>query len=769
MGVGGNEPIPIDSIPNITKYSYRICKIKLGNSFNGYGFLCKIPFPQKLKLLPVLITNSSLSEYNFSEIKTLKIYLGENGNCKELTYSKERKIYKNEKFNVCFLEIYPDKDDINDFFEFKEKIQKNDKIYIFQHNDQNKYTVSEGEIDKIKEFEIKHDCKIQYSDFPIISTDDYKVIGITKRKDGDNLKYGTILKHPIEEFNKNIEEKIIEQTKKYICKLKIKEFNGMGFLCKIPFPNEFTSIPVLITSYQLLEKYGSSENIEIKINLNEKLKINLTVSSDRKFYQDKNDNIAIIEIFPKNDNLHDFLDTSIQTAIKEDDIIYVLRNKNTFLYGIIKNVDNNEVKHNCKIEKGNEGAPIISLNNFKVIGMILEKNNSKTGVLLKNHIEKFYEKNNNEKDYKPEANFNGRAINNTETKKILQQMEKNICKIYDNNNKTGTGFFCKIPKNGDECDLMRVLITNNHVLDENDISINKTIEFSINNDNEKKKIVITPQRKTYTNKKFDITIIEINKGELNPDNFLEYNTEKIEDNSQVYVLQYPKGGEASYSTGLLKRINKSEIIHKCDTDEGSSGGPILLLKNFKVFGVHKGKKSNINANCGTLLEYPINEFCKKFIKSNDNNMNYNNMNYNDMINNNMNNSYNNLYNNNHFRNSYNGNNNIIANLNNSANNEFNNIQENIESPIKNAKTFNFEKKIKIILRESGINRKKAFVIECLLSDKVKDVIDKYKHKDRVKVDNVLKYKCNNKEITQMEKTIKELGLKNNSTIFAIYN
>ena len=143
--------------------------------------------------------------------------------------------------------------------------------------------------------------------------------------------------------------------------------------------------------------------------------------------------------------------------------------------------------------------------------MILEKNNSKTGVLLKNHIEKFYEKNNNEKDYKPEANFNGRAINNTETKEILKQMEKNICKIYDNNNKTGTGFFCKIPKNGDECDLMRVLITNNHVLDENDISINKTIEFSINNDNEKKKIVITPQRKTYTNKKFDITIIEINK------------------------------------------------------------------------------------------------------------------------------------------------------------------------------------------------------------------------------------------------------------------
>ena len=209
--------------------------------------------------------------------------MGENGNCEELAYYPERKIYKSLKFNVSFLEIFPDKDGIKDFFEFKETIKKNDKIYIFHHNDQDKYLVFKGEIDKIEDLEIKHDCKIKYSDFPIILSDNYRVIGITKRKDGNNLKYGTILKYPIEEFNTKINEEILEQTKKYLCELKIKDCNGMGFLCKIPFPDKYKAIPVLITSYQLLEKYGSSENIKININLNEKIKIDLTVSSDRKF------------------------------------------------------------------------------------------------------------------------------------------------------------------------------------------------------------------------------------------------------------------------------------------------------------------------------------------------------------------------------------------------------------------------------------------------------------------------------------------------------
>ena len=198
MGVGANKPIDIDTLKNFSNYKNAICKIELENSFDGYGFLCKIPFPQELKLFPVLITNSSLNKYEFSRIKKLKIYLGQEKDCKELAYDPERKIYKNLTFNVSFLEIFPDKDDIKEFFEFKGEIEKNDKIYIFQYDDKDKYLVYKSEIDKIEAHEIKHDCKIRYSDFPIILSDNYNVIGITKRKNGNNLKYGTILKYPIE-------------------------------------------------------------------------------------------------------------------------------------------------------------------------------------------------------------------------------------------------------------------------------------------------------------------------------------------------------------------------------------------------------------------------------------------------------------------------------------------------------------------------------------------------------------------------------------------
>ena len=60
------------------------------------------------------------------------------------------------------------------------------------------------------------------------------------------------------------------------------------------------------------------------------------------------------------------------------------------------------------------------------------------------------------------------------TETILSQMDKYICKIYLGNGKegTGTGFFCKIPFHNK---LLPVLITNNHIIGENDLKIGKII------------------------------------------------------------------------------------------------------------------------------------------------------------------------------------------------------------------------------------------------------------------------------------------------------
>ena len=77
-----------------------------------------------------------------------------------------------------------------------------------------------------------------------------------------------------------------------------------------------------------------------------------------------------------------------------------------------------------------------------------------------------------------------------------------------------------------------------------------------------KKIKIEHKRKTYTDEKLDITIIEIipNKDEIK--NFLEIdenifsNTyENIYKKKEIYLLQYPLGKASSHSEGIVNNIN----------------------------------------------------------------------------------------------------------------------------------------------------------------------------------------------------------------------
>ena len=88
------------------------------------------------------------------------------------------------------------------------------------------------------------------------------------------------------------------------------------------------------------------------------------------------------------------------------------------------------------------------------------------------------------------------------TQKILNQMSKCVCQIY--NKGEGTGFFTEIPFGSM---FLPVLITNNHVLDENDIKNNSVITLSLNYNKNIKKITLNDDRKAYTNKELDIIII----------------------------------------------------------------------------------------------------------------------------------------------------------------------------------------------------------------------------------------------------------------------
>ena len=215
------------------------------------------------------------------------------------------------------------------------------------------------------------------------------------------------------------------------------------------------------------------------------------------------------------------------------------------------------------------------------------------------------------------------------SKKIITQMERNICKI--NIGKTqGTGFFCKIPFPNEE-KMLPVLMTNNHVINDSLLNqVNTKIELDIKEEADLKEIYLNHRIK-YTNKEYDITIIEI-KEKDNINNYLELDDIIIDDilnnNNQnkeyedktIYIIQYPKG-ELSVSYGILSSITLDKIYnfnHKCSTEKGSSGSPILTFNN-KVFGIHKKGCNNLNK--GTFLNFPIKEFINL---NHDNNNNINN-------------------------------------------------------------------------------------------------------------------------------------------------
>ena len=144
------------------------------------------------------------------------------------------------------------------------------------------------------------------------------------------------------------------------------------------------------------------------------------------------------------------------------------------------------------------------------------------------------------------------------TNKILDQLKKCFCKIKTKNG-NGTGFFCKIPYNSKE---LTVLMTNYHVIDDNFINENKNITVTLNDDIDNKNIVIDINEKMiYTSKKYDITIIEIEKEKEKINNFLEldeniFNENPVLYNESIYILQYPKYGnkqKAAISYGILKQ------------------------------------------------------------------------------------------------------------------------------------------------------------------------------------------------------------------------
>ncbi len=138
------------------------------------------------------------------------------------------------------------------------------------------------------------------------------------------------------------------------------------------------------------------------------------------------------------------------------------------------------------------------------------------------------------------------------TETILDQMNNSICRIYTDKGK-GTGFFTKIPY---KSQLLPVLLTNNHVIGQDDILYNNYFSIYLNNDKKTKRIQLNNNRLMYTNEKLDITIIEIKDNDKLNNKYLELDDEimnylksnredefnyicDIYSNNSIYLINYP--------------------------------------------------------------------------------------------------------------------------------------------------------------------------------------------------------------------------------------
>ena len=202
-----------------------IFRIYGDEGMKGTGFFCKIPFPDKNKLLTVLITNNHVINETSLNKKEIKILF--NNKLKSIRL-KNRITYTNEDYDVTIIQI-KEEDGVKNYLELEEHmiyditdnelnyesddgniIYNKQTIYIIQYprwsipSELEIPGVSFGIITGIEEnkYNINHSCNTEVgsSGSPILTSNN-KLIGIHKgAKFKKSYNCGSFLNYPIKEF-----------------------------------------------------------------------------------------------------------------------------------------------------------------------------------------------------------------------------------------------------------------------------------------------------------------------------------------------------------------------------------------------------------------------------------------------------------------------------------------------------------------------------------------------------------------------------------------
>ena len=398
-------------------------------------------------------------------------------------------------------------------------------------------------------------------------------------------------------------EKIIKQMKSSICKISGK-LNGTGFFCNIELNGK--EVHCLLTNFHILDPQFIKTNKKIKFSMNDKsINEEINVAEEDILYFSERDeyDLVIIKINIEENYINYLeLDDNLFNKNSErgynEESIYILHYPNglnasvSFGYGI-EVVNEFDISHKCNTEPVSSGGPILNLSTNKVIGIhkafVNSRNGFNIGTLLKYPLN---------------------IVKNKE--KIVEQMKKAICKIVLEDGKEGTGFFCSIIN-------YSLLITNNSFIDEAQLNKdNNKIKLYLGNNDESKEIVLKDRIK-YTNKEYNITLIEIKKeekdeiGNINLEIDENINENKLSKliGETIYIIYHNKDKNISVSHSVIEKYEENEYNFKylSSINNENSIALILNLSNYKIVGIHI--KNENNNNLGIFFNKTIKEFIEK--------------------------------------------------------------------------------------------------------------------------------------------------------------
>ncbi len=310
------QPIAYDRVKTLIKQMDRcICNIKCNNN-KGTGFFTKIPFPNKKNLMPVFVTNNHVLGEDFLNKpgERLTIYIKEENRNRLLDLNNRIK-YTNKEFDITFIEIKPDIDQITHFLELDDNILNDgtNEGYISEtiyniHYPLDNLSLSLGIIkeieeskkeDKVMHYNFMHLCSTLAgsSGSPILLSKNNKVVGVHKLSNKSvNYNIGVFLTDAIKDFIKQRYHEIKIKEFNLTCKLHIKSNNlkeiniplcnignkGLELLSKIEIKdlkrlilekNNITNINVLeISNFPNLEKLYLNNNKISDITVLQKVK-----------------------------------------------------------------------------------------------------------------------------------------------------------------------------------------------------------------------------------------------------------------------------------------------------------------------------------------------------------------------------------------------------------------------------------------------------------------------------------------------------------------